>query len=170
MDLMNERNSAILMIIIGIIALAFPTTPVATLGIILAIIVFLIAIALIIRGAIEFSNTRLLGGASIILGILCLILGYELAFNPPFVANLISVIIYILGLLIIIAGVASLVMGRFTAFSAVGLSTILFGIITILVGFFVNDPRILGGVIGVWLIISGVLSLFTDPNKNYIDV
>ena len=170
MELMNERNSAIMMIIIGIIALAFPTVPVATLGILLAVIVFLIAMVLLIKGILSFSDTKILAGSSIILAILCFVFCYELLFNPQLVSDLISILIYLFGLLIIIFGLIALIGGRFTIFSAVGLSIILFGIITVLVGVFLKDPQILGGVIGVWLIISGILSLFTDHNKNYIDV
>jgi len=170
MELTNERNSAILMIIIGIIALAFPTVPVSTMGILMAIIVFIIALVLLIKGALGYSNSKILGIAAIILAILCLVFCYELVFNSQLVSNLISIIIYIFGLLIILSGLIALITKKFAIFSAVGLSIMIFGIITILVGVFLKDPQILGGVIGIWLIISGLLSLFTDHHKNYIEI
>ena len=170
MDLMNERNSIIMMIIIGLIALAFPIVPLATQGILLAVIIFLIALVLLLKGLFALSKSKLLGASAIIVAVLCFILCYELLFNTLLVSNIINLIIYLLGILVIIFGLIALISGKFSVFSAVGLSVIIFAFITALGGFLLNNPRILGAVIGIWLIVSAILSLFTDPYKNYIEI
>lgn len=171
MEFLNEKTTPILMIIMGLIALAFPTVPLTTVGILFAVIVFILALILFIKGSIGLSDNKILGASAIILGIICVLLCYELLTNSSFVSDLLSLLIYLFGLVVIIYGFFTLISGRYyVPFSLVGLSTIIFGIITIIVGVFLNNPQILGAVIGVWLVIAGVLYLFTDNNKNFINV
>lgn len=167
----DDKITAILMIIVGIIALAFPMVSTATIGLLLGFIFLLVAIGLFIKGGMELPISRILGICSIIVAIICLLFSYELIFNPSVVSAFISIIIYIIGAILIVFGIFALITGNFfKPFSAIGISTIIFGLLTIIIGIFIKDPRTLGALIGVWLIISGILSLFSDKEKSYIDV
>ena len=74
--------------------------------------------------------------------------------------------IYIFGILLIALGIILFFIGPL---GILGIITLIYGILTIIVGYFINDPRILGTLIGLWLLIFGISSLFLD-NKDYIDV
>ncbi len=168
---LNERSTAILMIIIGVIALAFPLISTATIGIIAGGIVLILAIGLLVRGIAEYGYNKMMSIVNIFFAILCLIFAYELIFDPAFVSAIIGVLIYVFGFLLVVLGVIGLISGSgFAPFSLIGLTTLIFGIITIIVGLYIQDPRVLGTIIGIWLIVSGFLSLFTNKDNNIINL
>jgi uncharacterized membrane protein HdeD (DUF308 family) len=43
-----------------------------------------------------------------------------------------------------------------------GVVAIVMGLIYIIVGNFISDPRVLGALIGLWLLITGILMLFQN--------
>ncbi|RAP47784.1 MAG: hypothetical protein BZ135_01525 [Methanosphaera sp. rholeuAM6] len=161
----NGKNNAIIMIILGIIALVFPLISTGTIGVLIGAIVLILAISLMINGIFQLSVSRLYGIFSILFGLLCLIFAYQLIFNPAVVSAIIGIIIYLFGILLIIIGIISIL----GPFRLIGITTIIFGIITLLVGSSVQDPKVLGTIIGIWLIISGIIALF-DKDNGYIDV
>ncbi|MDD6285531.1 DUF308 domain-containing protein [Candidatus Methanosphaera massiliense] len=173
MDIGNwEINTpAIIMILLGILALIFPAASTQTIGIIVGILFLLIAIVLIIAGFAEIAVSRAFAGFTLIIAILCILLSYFLMFNPASVAILVSVIIYLLGIIMIIVGIFNLVTGQlFKPLSAMGITGLIFGILFIVIGVFVRNPTVLGIIVGLWLIISGILSIYGDNDKNYIDI
>jgi uncharacterized membrane protein HdeD (DUF308 family) len=154
------------MIILGIIAILFPMISTETIGFLSGIIFILIAVAFISSGIAELIITKYFGVIYLIFGILSLIAAYYLIFDPAFVSGLIGLIIYIFGFMLILLGIVGLFMGPF---SIMGVITLIYGLVTLIISYYMNDPRILGTVVGIWLLISGIVSLFTD-NKEYIDV
>ena len=74
--------------------------------------------------------------------------------------------VYLFGILLIALGIILFFIGPI---GIVGIITLLYGILTVIVGFFINDPKILGTLIGLWLLILGITSLFTKK-EDYIDV
>ncbi|MBE6486158.1 MAG: hypothetical protein E7Z85_04865 [Methanosphaera stadtmanae] len=166
MSFLSEKSSSILMIILGIIAILFPMISTETIGFLSGIIFILIAVAFISSGIAELIITKYFGVIYLIFGILSLIAAYYLIFDPAFVSGLIGLIIYIFGFMLILLGIVGLFMGPF---SIMGVITLIYGLVTLIISYYMNDPRILGTVVGIWLLISGIVSLFTD-NKEYIDV
>jgi len=166
MSFLSEKSSSILMIILGIIAILFPMISTETIGFLSGIIFILIAVAFISSGIAELIITKYFGVIYLIFGILSLIAAYYLIFDPAFVSGLIGLIIYIFGFMLILLGIVGLFMGPF---SIMGVITLIYGLVTLIISYYLNDPRILGTVVGIWLLISGIVSLFTD-NKEYIDV
>lgn len=159
---LSEKFSSIIMIILGIIALLFPMISTETIGFISGIVVILLAAGFIIAGISELILTKYFGLMYIILGILSIIFAYYLIFDPAVVSGIIGFMIYIFGLILIFLGLCWFLIGPL---GIVGIVTLIYGFITVLVGFYVNDPRILGTLIGIWLLISGILSLFTGKAK-----
>ncbi len=173
MDLsfLDDKTTAVIMIILGIIALAFPMISTQTIGVLTGIIVLILAIGLLISGIAEISVSRFMAIISIIISLLCMIFSHQLIFNPALVSSIIGIIVYLFGFILILIGIIALLSGSYFApFSIIGITTILFGIITLLVGVFVRNPSVLGTIIGIWLIVSGLLSLFSDKEKSYIDI
>ena len=166
MSFLSEKSSSILMIILGIIAILFPMISTETIGFLSGIIFILIAVAFISSGIAELIITKYFGVIYLIFGILSLIAAYYLIFDPAFVSGLIGLIIYIFGFMLILLGIVGLFMGPF---SIMGVITLIYGLVTLIISYYMNDPRILGTVVGIWLLISGIVSLFTD-NKEYIEV
>ena len=166
MSFLSEKSSSILMIILGIIAILFPMISTETIGFLSGIIFILIAVAFISSGIAELIITKYFGVIYLIFGIISLIAAYYLIFDPAFVSGLIGLIIYIFGFMLILLGIVGLFMGPF---SIMGVITLIYGLVTLIISYYMNDPRILGTVVGIWLLISGIVSLFTD-NKEYIDV
>jgi len=162
---LNEKLTPILMIILGIISLLFPMVSTQTIGIMSGIAFMLLSIGFIINGISEIMMTRYFGLIRVIYGIICAIFAYYLMFNPAFVSGFIGLSTYIFGILLIILGLISLFMGPI---AILGIVTVIYGFLTVILAYMINDPKILGSVIGVWLLISGILSLFTK--KDYIDV
>lgn len=162
---------AILMILLGLIALMFPASSTHAIGIIMGIVFVIIAVLLLISGAAEFVFSRGLSLTSFIIAILCLIFSYFLMVSPAAVSIVVSVIIYLLGIIMLIGGIFNLATGRFfQPFSAIGITGIVFGILFLIIGIFVRSPAVLGVIVGLWLIISGILAIFADNDKGYIDV
>lgn len=166
MSFLSEKSSSILMIILGIIAILFPMISTETIGFLSGIIFILIAVAFISSGIAELIITKYFGVIYLIFGIISLIAAYYLIFDPAFVSGLIGLIIYIFGFMLILLGIVGLFMGPF---SIMGVITLIYGLVTLIISYYMNDPRILGTVVGIWLLISGIVSLFTD-NKEYIEV
>lgn len=173
MDLsfLNEKTTAAIMIILGIIALIFPMISIKSIGLSSGFIVLLIAVGLLISGLAQISVSKLYGVLSILFSVICIAFAHQLMFNPALVSSLINFIVYLVGFIMIVIGILALFSGSvFKPFSLIGITTIVFGIITIITGIFINDPKILGFIIGIWLIVSGIVSLVADKNKNYIDI
>lgn len=164
----SQKKSAILMIVIGLIALIFPVIPTATVGIITGVIVFLLAISLVLSGLNQLSSSKVLGIVTILFGVLCFYYGFRLIFIPSTVSNLISILLYIVGFVMIVFGFINLINAVFPVSRIIGIITVIFGILVMVVAAYMNQPTYLGYLIGLWLIISGVISLFED--KGYIDV
>lgn len=164
------------MIILGLIALLFPIVSTQTIGILTGLIVLLVGIGLLIGGFISLSESKIFGIVSILFAFLCFIFAYNLMFKPAVVSGLLSFIIYILGFILIVMGIIAILQAsQFNQYKGVGIITLIFGIVTIVVGMFVHNPAVLGTLIGLWLIISGLTSLFGKKekvynNNDYIDV
>lgn len=164
----NQKKSSLLMIIVGIILLLFPLLSTATLGLITGLIVLIVALSLIFSGVLQFAHNRVGSIITILFGILCLYYSYRLIFIPATVSNLIGIILYLLGFIMIAYGIINIVIMPVPILRILGILTVIFGVIVIFLGGYLNNPEYLGYIIGLWFMISGLLSLFED--KGYIDV
>jgi len=156
---MEKNGTAIILIILGLIVLAFPLIGIIPLSLITGFIVLFLGIGLIIAGIAEMGESIGYGLLMLILGIIALILGIGFIFNPGLFSWLVGFIIWIVGLFLIIAGI----MGIITKSGGSrwnGVIALIIGIIYVIVGTFVANPVILGVLIGLWLLITGILMLF----------
>lgn len=171
LSFLNDKTTPVIMIILGILALAFPMISTQTIGVLTGVIVLILAIGLLINGIATIGVSRLMSILSMVMGLLCILFAYQLIFNPALVSSLLGIMVYILGFLLLLIGLIALISGSYFApFSIIGITTIIFGFITIIAGAVVRNPSVLGTIIGIWMIVSGLLSLFTDKEKSYIDI
>ena len=96
----------------------------------------------------------------LIIGIILLFLSIGLIFNPSLFTFLAEISLYLAGIVLIIVGVVALLNNRNFRFGLyIGISGILLGLLYIIIGSYISNPVILGTLIGLWLIITGILKI-----------
>lgn len=159
----KQTTISIIAIILGIIIIAFPMLGVITAADILGLSVLLLAIFLLANGVseVEYNTTR--GLINTILGIIMLIISLGLIFNPSIFAFLTALTIYLAGIFLIIIGLIIIVGNRDNKYGFwMGILGIVLGVIYIILGTYIKNPLVLGSLIGIWLLVTGVLNLLND--------
>ncbi|MGF7118335.1 DUF308 domain-containing protein [Methanobacterium oryzae] len=154
---MQKKVSALILIVLGLIVLAFPVLGVIPFSLITGVIVSLVGIGLLSMGlALRNENRGILG---IILGIIVLILGVGFIVSPALFSFVAALFVVIAGLLLVGIGIATMV-GKFGGDTRSGVIALVLGVIYIIIAILVSDPAVLGTLIGLWLLITGFLMLF----------
>ena len=159
----KQTTISIIAIILGILIIAFPMLGVIAASDILGLSVLLLAIFLLANGVseVEYNTTR--GLINTILGILMLIISLGLIFNPSIFAFLTALTIYLAGIFLIIIGLIIIVGNRDNKYGFwMGILGILLGVIYIILGTYIKNPLVLGSLIGIWLLVTGVLNLLDN--------
>lgn len=155
---MKSKFVSLLAIILGMTIIIFPIMGIVGAGSLIGLSVLLISIYLLVLGvAIMDYNTR---GAilDLILGIILLFLSLGLIFNPSMLGFLVEITMYFAGIMLIIVGLVSLINNRSSRYGFyTGISGIILGVLYIVIGTYLADPIVLGSLIGIWLVISGIL-------------
>ncbi len=158
---MQKMGIAIILIILGLIVLAFPVLGVVPAAVITGFLVLIFGLGMLLGGLFEISESVSLGILEIILGIIALVLGIGFIFNPALFAFLAGLIIYIVGIFFVIAGIIGVITkagnNRWN-----GVVSIIIGLLYIIVGSIVTNPIYLGILIGLWLLIMGIIMLFQN--------
>lgn len=149
---------SVLSIILGILLVAFPIMGVIAASDLIGLALLLIAIVLLITGVSIMDYNRSGAILDYFLGVIILIISLIIIFNPYFFPFLAEILLYLGGIFLIIVGVVSLINNRHGRYGFwIGILGILLGVIYIIVGTYISNPIVLGTLIGIWLIISGVL-------------
>ena len=159
----KQTTISIIAIILGIITIAFPILGVIAAADILGLSVLLLSIFLMTNGVseVEYNTTR--GLLNTILGIVMLIISLGLIFNPSIFAFLTALTIYLAGIFLIIIGLIIIVGNRDNKYGFwIGIFGIVLGVIYIIIGTYIRNPIILGSLIGIWLVVTGVLNLLDN--------
>jgi len=156
---MEKMGNAIILIVLGLIVLAFPLLGVIPFSVLTGVAVLFLGLGLLFMGAGSMGESLVMGIVELILGFLAVILGLGFVFNPTLFSFVAALFVFIAGIFLIIAGIvaiASKTLGnRWT-----GLVSLILGIIYIIVAAFIKDPLYLGILIGLWLLITGIIMLF----------
>ncbi|WJI09216.1 DUF308 domain-containing protein [Methanobacterium sp. CWC-01] len=156
---MQKTGTALVLIILGLVVLAFPLLGLIPLSLITGFLVLILGIGLLIGGIIQIGESAGLGILEIILGIIALILGIGFIFNPGLFSWLVGFIVWIVGLFLILAGIIG-ILSKSGGSRWNGVIAIIIGAVYVIVGTWIKDPVILGALIGLWLLISGIIMLF----------
>ncbi len=159
---MQKMGSAIVLIILGLIVLAFPLIGVVPAAVITGFLVLILGLGLLLGGIIEMGESAGLGILEIILGIIALILGIGFIFNPALFSFVAGLIVYIVGIFLIIVGIVGIISkAGNTRWN--GVVALIIGILYVIVGsLFASNPVYLGILIGLWLLIMGIMMLFSN--------
>jgi len=155
---MQKLGSAIILIILGLIVLAFPLLGLIPFSLISGFIVLILGIGLLLGGITEMDESVGTGIVGIILGLLALILGVGFIFNPALFSFVTGLIVYIVGIFLIITGIIGIISdccgNRWN-----GVLALIIGILYLIVGVFIAEPLYLGILIGLWLLFTGILMI-----------
>ncbi|MDO5824259.1 DUF308 domain-containing protein [Methanobrevibacter sp.] len=157
---MKTKFISLLSIILGLIIIIFPVIGIIGVSSLIGLSVLLMSIYLLVVGVtiIDYKTSGAI--LDLFLGILLLLLSICLIFNPATLGFLTEITLYLAGIMLIIVAVASLINNRDTRYGFyIGISGIVLGVLYIIIGTYLADPIILGSLIGIWLVISGILKL-----------
>lgn len=156
---MQKMGSAIILIILGIIVIAFPALGYVTASVITGFLALFLGLGLLLGGILEMSESAGLGILEIILGIIALILGIGFIVNPGLFAAVAGFMVYIIGIFLVIAGIIGIVTKSGNS-RYPGLVAFIIGILYLIIGIAIKNPVYLGVLIGLWLLIMGIMMLF----------
>ena len=158
---MQKMVSAIVLIVLGLIVLAFPLLGVVPAALITGFVVLIFGLGLIFNGISQMEANMGIGLTEVILGIIAFVLGIGITANPGLFAMFIGFMVFIVGLFLVIAGIIIL-LTKSDDQKWNGILAIIIGILYMIVGNFVSNPIYLGLLIAIWLIIMGIMMLFQN--------
>ena len=155
---MQKTGTALVLIILGLMVLVFPMLGLVAASVIYGFLILLLGIGLVVAGLWEMGESAGLGIVELLLGIIAVVLGIACIFNPDLFSWIVGFLAWIIGLLLIIAGIVGVVLksggSRWN-----GVVGIVIGLLFMAFGQFLANPVILGILIGLWLLITGVRML-----------
>ena len=159
---MQKLGSAIVLIILGIIVMAFPLIGVIPAAVLTGFLVLVLGLGLLFSGIVEMGDSAGLGILEVLLGIIALVLGIGFIFNPGLFSFVAGLIVYIVGIFLIIVGIIGVITkagdSRWN-----GVIALIIGLLYVIVGtLFASNPVYLGILIGLWLLIMGIMMLFSN--------
>jgi len=159
---MKKQVISLLAIILGLLILIFPLIGIIGVGAIIGVAVLLMSIFLLVNGISEIDYSPTKSILSLIIGIMILILSLIILFNPLLFAFLANMVIYLAGILLIIVGLITLIGNRDNKYGFwSGVAAVVLGVIYIILATLTN-PVILGALIGMWLVLTGILRFIED--------
>lgn len=157
---MKTKFISIFAIIFGLIIIIFPIMGLIKTSALIGLSLLLISIYLLVVGVAIIDYNKRGAILDLILGLVLLILSICLIFDVAIIGILAQITLYLAGITLIVVGLVSLVNNRQSRYGFyIGIAGIVLGLLYIIIGTYVADPIILGSLIGLWLIISGVLNL-----------
>ncbi|WP_406534809.1 DUF308 domain-containing protein [Methanobrevibacter sp.] len=157
---MKTKFISLLAIILGLIIIAFPMMGVIGVSSLIGLSVLLMSIYLLVVGVsiIDYNTSGAI--IDLFLGIVLLLLSICLIFNPALIGFLTEISLYLAGIMLIVVGLVSLINNRTSRYGFyIGIAGVVLGLLYIIIGTYVANPIILGTLIGIWLVISGILKL-----------
>lgn len=160
---MKNITISIISILLGIIIIAGSLMGIISASNILGLSVLLLAIFLLINGIGEIDYNTTKGLLNVVIGIIMLIISLGLIFNPSLFSFLTALTIYLAGIFLIIIGLVIIIGNREEKYGFwMGIIGIIFGVIYIILGTYIKSQILLGSLIGIWLLITGILNIFTN--------
>ena len=162
---MKTKFISLLAIFLGMIIIIFPIMGIISLSALIGLSTLLISIYLLVVGVSIIDYNKSGAILDLIFGIILLLLSLFLIFNPSFIGFLSEITLYLAGITLIIVGLVSLINNRNSRYGFyIGIAGIVLGLLYIVIGSYVSNIIILGTLIGIWLVISGILKLM-DSNS-----
>ena len=157
---MKSKFVSLLAIILGLMIIIFPIMGVIGVSDLIGLSILLISIYMLVVGVSIIDYNKSGAILDLTVGIILLLLSICLIFVPTLIGFLAEITLYLAGIMLIVVGVVSLVNNRQSRYGFyIGIFGVVLGLLYIVIGTYLADPIILGTLIGLWLVISGVLKL-----------
>lgn len=157
---MKSKFISILAMVLGLIIIIFPIMGVIGVADLIGLSILLISIYLLVVGVAIIDYNKSGAILDLVLGMVLLILSLCLIFNVGIFGFLAQITLYLAGIMLIVVGLVSLINNRQSKYGFyIGIAGVVLGLLYIVIGTYVADPIVLGVLIGLWMIISGVLRL-----------
>ena len=160
---MKTKFISLLAIIFGLIIIIFPIMGLIGVGSLIGLSVLLMSIYLFVVGVsiIDYNTSGAI--LNLIIALILLFVSFGLIFNPMLLGFLTEITMYIAGIMLIVVALVSLINNRTSRYGFyIGIAGIVLGLLYIVIGTYLSNPIILGALIGIWLVISGVLNLLDN--------
>ncbi len=160
---MKTKFISLLAVIFGLIIIIFPMMGLIGVGSLIGLSVLLMSIYLFVVGVsiIDYNTSGAI--LNLIMALILLFLSFGLIFNPMLLGFLTEITMYIAGIMLIVVALVSLINNRNSRYGFyIGIAGIVLGLLYIVIGTYLSNPIILGALIGIWLVISGVLNLLDN--------
>jgi len=160
---MKTKFISLLAIIFGLIIIIFPIMGLIGVGSLIGLSVLLMSIYLFVVGVsiIDYNTSGAI--LNLIMALILLFVSFGLIFNPMLLGFLTEITMYIAGIMLIVVALVSLINNRTSRYGFyIGIAGIVLGLLYIVIGTYLSNPIILGALIGIWLVISGVLNLLDN--------
>ena len=157
---MKTKFISLLAILLGLIIIAFPIMGVIGVSSLIGLSVLLMSVYLLVVGVsiIDYNTSGAI--IDLFLGIVLLLLSICLIFNPALIGFLTEISLYLAGIMLIVVGLVSLINNRTSRYGFyIGIAGVVLGLLYIIIGTYLADPIVLGTLIGIWLVVSGILKL-----------
>lgn len=157
---MKTKFISLLSIILGMLVIIFPVMGVIGISSLIGLSVLLISIYLLVLGVAIMDYNKRGSILDLALGLILLLLSISLIFDPALLGFLAEITLYLAGIILILVGLASLINNRTSRYGFyIGIIGVVLGLLYIIIGTFIANPIVLGSLIGIWLIASGILRL-----------
>lgn len=157
---MKSKFISLLAILLGLMIIIFPVMGVIGVSELIGLSILLISIYLLVVGVSIIDYNKSGAILDLILGMILLFLSISLIFNFAILGFLSEITLYLAGIMLIIVGVVSLLNNRQSRYGFyIGIAGVVLGLLYIVIGTYVRNPIVLGTLIGIWLVISGILRL-----------
>lgn len=155
---MKNELMSVTSIILGIILIAFPILGYIGTNSIGGLSIILMAIYLLLNGVSEIDYQSIKSIINTIIGFILLITSIFILFNPNMISSFSGITPYLVGIFLIIIGLIGIISDRNSQYGFyAGIIGIVLGLIYLLIVLFMSNPIILGSIVGLWLIICGIL-------------
>ena len=157
---MKTKFISLLAIILGLMIIIFPILGVIGVADLIGLSILLISIYLLVVGVSIIDYNKSGAVLDLTLGLILLFLSICLIFDFEILGALAQITLYLAGIMLIVVGVVSLINNRQSRYGFyIGIAGVILGLLYIVIGTYITNPIILGTLIGLWLVISGVLKL-----------
>ena len=157
---MKNKLISLIAIIFGLMVIIFPILGVIGVSDLIGLSILIVSVYLLIVGISIIDYNKSGAILNLILGLILLFLSICMIFDFGILGFLAEITLYLAGIMLILVGVISLINNRQSRYGFyIGISGVILGLLYIVIGTYIADPIVLGTLIGLWLIISGVLNL-----------
>lgn len=166
--MVEQRNVfiGILAIILGLIVIAFPFIGLKSLDVLTGIGLIFVGIWLIVQSITIWDKSPAAGISDFILAIFAIMLGIVFVADIKLFEFVTFLALYIVGFFILLSGIVTIFSGKGIKEKAIGVISIILGVLYIIISTSMGNILYLAAVIGAFFIIAGIMEIFGIFGEN----